>query len=191
MTNSLKCKSGFTLIELLIVVAIIGVLAAIAIPQFNKYRINGFNASAISGVHNMRTAQESLFTEYGRYGATAVGNVPGPGSDTGATVTGPGTGVISTMDNILIPRGIIIPVGSKITICASAVPVVYSAFNAVAKHTQGDSAFGLDSDSTAISKHADFPAAATAINYSINPADVPSPIAGTLEFTLALGWVAL
>jgi type IV pilus assembly protein PilA len=184
-------KNGFTLIELLIVVAIIGILATIAIPQFNKYRINGFNASSMSDLRSLKTVQESLFVETQRYGATAIGNPQGPGSAIGVTVSGAAPAIISTTDSMGNPRGLVVPVGTNVTICATSIPLSFSAYNAVAKHRQGDAAFAVDTDSTSIFKHIDYPNAANTISYSIAPVDVPPPVIGTIEFTPALGWVAL
>ncbi len=56
-------QKGFTLIELLIVVAIIAILAAIALPQFAAYRAKAYNASAESDARNLKTSVEAYFTD--------------------------------------------------------------------------------------------------------------------------------
>jgi len=60
-------QKGFTLIELLIVVAIIGILAAIAIPQFASYRQKAFDSAAQSDLKTMRTSLEGFFTDNYHY----------------------------------------------------------------------------------------------------------------------------
>ena len=67
MLNKLRSKKGFTLIELLIVVAIIGILAAIAIPQFSAYRQKAYNSAALSDLKNSKTALESFYADNQTY----------------------------------------------------------------------------------------------------------------------------
>ena len=62
-------ERGFTLIELMIVIAIIGILAAIAIPQFSSYRKRAFNGAAQTDVKNTAIAQEAYFVDNETYGA--------------------------------------------------------------------------------------------------------------------------
>ena len=58
-----KSRKGFTLIELMIVVAIIGILAAIAIPQFASYRQKAFNSAAQSDLKNAKTNVEAFYAD--------------------------------------------------------------------------------------------------------------------------------
>jgi type IV pilus assembly protein PilA len=60
-------RKGFTLIELLIVVVIIGILAAIAIPKFSSVKQKGYKTQAISDLTSLRTAEETFFTDSNRY----------------------------------------------------------------------------------------------------------------------------
>ena len=62
-----KNEKGFTLIELLIVVAIIGILAAIAIPQFAAYRQRAFNSAATSDLRNFKTTMEADYADNTEY----------------------------------------------------------------------------------------------------------------------------
>lgn len=65
-------EEGFTLIELLIVIIIIGILAAIAIPVFLNQRNNAYNSAAESDLRNMATAEVATFTSTGSYVACAA-----------------------------------------------------------------------------------------------------------------------
>jgi type IV pilus assembly protein PilA len=80
-----KNEKGFTLIELMVVIAIIGILAAIAIPQFSAYWARSYNASASADLRNLCTAQEAYFVD--EYTYAAQGRLGLLISDYGATTS--------------------------------------------------------------------------------------------------------
>ena len=70
-------RKGFTLIELLIVVVIIGILAAIAIPKFANTKEKAYLASMKSDLRNMATTEESYFADNQVYTAGSASNISG------------------------------------------------------------------------------------------------------------------
>ena len=63
----LRRNSGFTLIEVLIVVAIMGILIAIAIPQISSYRARAYNGSAVADLRTIKAGIEAFKAETAEY----------------------------------------------------------------------------------------------------------------------------
>jgi type IV pilus assembly protein PilA len=81
----LSARKGFTLIELLIVVVIIGILAAIAIPKFGATKDKAYIAAMKSDLRNLVLAEETYFADYVTYTTTIATTVYQPSA--GVTVT--------------------------------------------------------------------------------------------------------
>ena len=85
-------KKGFTLIELLIVVVIIGILAAIAIPKFANTKQKAVVASMKSDLRNLVTAQEAFFSDNNDYAGSVAATQTNGLAGAGAVAFTPSTG---------------------------------------------------------------------------------------------------
>jgi prepilin-type N-terminal cleavage/methylation domain-containing protein len=161
--NTMKMnKKGFTLIELLIVVAIIAILAAIAIPQFSSYRVRGYNSAAASDLRNMKLAITAFSTDNAAYASTVgcVTAVPacantGPGAPA-APIGGPLAYSISTAQYTIVPgqipaADVIWSLGLSSGVNAAITTGLLGAnYAATAGHTSGDTIFAAHSQATSL-----------------------------------------
>jgi prepilin-type N-terminal cleavage/methylation domain-containing protein len=101
-------RKGFTLIELLIVVVIIGILAAIAIPKFAATKDKAKLASIKSDIRNIETAEEAYFADnaaYGDYSAINTANLFTSSAGNVATIAVVGAGYTVSVTNATITQG--------------------------------------------------------------------------------------
>jgi prepilin-type N-terminal cleavage/methylation domain-containing protein len=107
-------RKGFTLIELLIVVVIIGILAAIAIPKFANTKEKAYLAAMKSDLRNFATAQEAYLSDYTEYAAaTADANfTPSTGVTVTVTSNYEGKGWTATTEHTATGKSCAIAVGT-------------------------------------------------------------------------------
>lgn len=142
----LRNKKGFTLIELMIVVAIIGILAAIAIPNFLKFQAKSKQSEAKTNLKGIYTAETSYFGENNQYsGFIEVNWEPVGASRYHYTLTGATTGGPTSLEQgaTTQPTGTVAPTWTHASLGAFPPAVATGSFTAgAAGNVDNDS--GID-----------------------------------------------
>jgi len=121
--NMKRVQQGFTLIELMIVVAIIGILAAVALPAYQDYTVRAKMSEVVLAASGPKTAVAESFQSAGAMPATqAAAGMPAV-SDTATrlvtsvtyTTTSAGTGIITALATPAVGGGVLATMGVVLT----------------------------------------------------------------------------